>query len=1154
MKLERLEILSLPGISEGFALEGLAPGVTLVTGPNAIGKSSLVRALKYLLREHERGDPPVSLSADFSDGALRWRVQRTGSVTQWTRNGQAIERPSLPRAEELGRYCMSMEDLIVASAADKSLAGELRRALRGGFDLGKARLSTKPRHGDREETVLREARGSLRDAELTAKSLSECEERLPQLDAEIEQARAAEEQCRRIESAKVLCSIIGERQSLLAALDQFPEGMDKLTGREEEDLETLLKRKGKLRDDKRDAEQRHHQSSSELEQLGFSGKNLDEAEQTWNLVEDKLNEIGKLRDELERSRQDELDQRARLEGASTALGGDNPPQFNSKTLAAAESFAARLIELRTERDELDTRIQIAGTAPDEREIKQHEKAVKALRDWLNSQSNTNSGRPVRRILLASSGAALFAAVGGFAAARGFSAMWGLAVHPIASIGLFLLSALLIVAAWLELRVTPSVKPKVAREDYDETGLAEPAAWRKSEVSERMRSLEESLGGLLVAKRLAEGAEGLRIKLRKTTELLEQIEQQRKSFAEACGFDPEMPITEYERFIRLCRDWDRERVALLETGNLIVAADEKLAANSTVLEKILSPWVDEVQTDFDSLKTSADSFKSRLGQAKKRAEDLRRAKDSIASIERQLADCEQDIKSLYTRTGLAVGEEQQLRERLDRLPSWKDTRREFDDCGSREAQKRKELEHAPDLCALAEAQNTAELDRLLDMRRSTAGQRDSLVEEREQIRNDIKHAESCGTVAEAIAKRTAALVALESKRDESLDSLATDLLLDQVEAAYSADHQPEILREAGGLFRHVTAHEFELELSEDGNFRARDLKQNAIRRLNELSTGTRMQLLLAVRAAWVDRHRSLPLFLDEALTTSDEERTGEVVRSLRALAEAGGVQVVYFSARRNEAALWQEALDAELCVIDLGVARGREPDAEAATFTLEPRPPVPEPSGTPEEYARALAVPLIDPRREAGEIHLFHLLRDDLELLHRLIRDCRVTSLGQIQSMLERQTLNLTGADEAWQARLLARCYAGRVWLDTCRQGRNKEIGRNELESSGVISEIFVDRAVALLESSEIAGNPERFLARLRDGALRGFRQNKADEFEVWLREAQYLDDRPDLPPDDRRERVLSNGEISDFEQAADINRCIDWLEAGLVQARGNSNE
>ena len=71
------------------------------------------------------------------------------------------------------------------------------------------------------------------------------------------------------------------------------------------------------------------------------------------------------------------------------------------------------------------------------------------------------------------------------------------------------------------------------------------------------------------------------------------------------------------------------------------------------------------------------------------------------------------------------------------------------------------------------------------------------------------------------------------------------------------------------------------------------------------------------------------------------------------------------------------------------------------------------------------------------------------------------------------------------------------------------------------------------------------LASLRGGALKGYRQSKIDELEAWLRAEGHIDDRPVLTKDERRTRALRQGGQTDPAAAADINQCIDQLEAGL---------
>ena len=108
MHLRRLAIRSLPGIEPGFTFEPPDAGIIVVTGPNAIGKSSLARALKYLLAPHGSDPPALSLEADFEGGDARWQVSRNGNQVLWRRNGEVVSRPVLPAADRIGLFRLSV--------------------------------------------------------------------------------------------------------------------------------------------------------------------------------------------------------------------------------------------------------------------------------------------------------------------------------------------------------------------------------------------------------------------------------------------------------------------------------------------------------------------------------------------------------------------------------------------------------------------------------------------------------------------------------------------------------------------------------------------------------------------------------------------------------------------------------------------------------------------------------------------------------------------------------------------------------------------------------------------------------------------------------------------------------------------------------------
>ena len=68
MRLASIDIRSLPGI-DPIHLDDFQPGVNFIVGPNAVGKSSLIRALHLLLAPPRRGDPTaLSLATTLVDG------------------------------------------------------------------------------------------------------------------------------------------------------------------------------------------------------------------------------------------------------------------------------------------------------------------------------------------------------------------------------------------------------------------------------------------------------------------------------------------------------------------------------------------------------------------------------------------------------------------------------------------------------------------------------------------------------------------------------------------------------------------------------------------------------------------------------------------------------------------------------------------------------------------------------------------------------------------------------------------------------------------------------------------------------------------------------------------------------------------------------
>ena len=1145
MKLERLEITHLPGFSSSFSLKGLAAGVNLITGPNAIGKSSLVRALGYLLQGPQSNDPPVTLAAEFCNGDQQWRVERTGQQTLWQCNGRPAGRPDLPNADQLLRYCLSMEDLIEADKTDKSLAQELQRSLRGGFDLNAIRAASEigARHGLIEERQLVQAQKAVRDAENAADALRVRQESIPQFNRAIAQAQAAEQHLRRIEKAKQLLEAARARQTSEGKLKPFPDNMDKLTGQELKNVENLKKRLGASEDKRWEQAQSERKARALLEEAGLNEGDLDDAGRDLDALEKKLLRVAELSGDRDRNVAAQSKQQAALDTAAKALGGGPPPKLDTERLRQAEDFAGDLLKLRAEQVQLTTRIGLFGDAPDEQEVRNHERAADELRNWLDASSGEQDKRKLAVPLWASFALAV-------------ASILGLIFAPLL-VPIVLSSLLLVALAWALWKLfrasseATNLRQKDAVQRFEETGLAAPK-WSLGPVRSHLKDLEDALGAFAAQKHKAEGALEARSRLLEVETGLREMQTKQAQLAESIGFDPLMPITALDRFIRLTKDWDGARTELEITTQAVVGLDTQIATALKEARGILSRWDTLAEADLDELGAVCESFKSKLKTAANASEAIKLAEHIITSHEEESARHREDLAKAYQDVGLREDEHLLLVDCLQRRPTWVAAREELREADGREKQLRRELQGDDALLELVDRRDESSLDERLREQEHLAERLEDLRNQRAQSRADIGNAESGHALEDAIARCVEAQAKLEQKRDELLSHEATELLLNQVETDYRATHEPEVLSQAGALFQQVTAHDFELQLSEDGGFQARDTQQNKVRKLDELSTGTRMQLLLAVRVAWVRAQdggsRTLPLFLDEALTTSDERRFIEVAKSLDTLSSSSGIQVIYLSARRNEQDLWRAAIGRDPHLIDLGEIRGRRDGDHAPEFEVTPSEPIPRPKGDALEYAKELRIPGIDPALDAGEIHLFHLLRDDLHLLYQLMDSLRVRTLGQLQSYLD-HSAGVEHQATPEISKLKDRCRSARAWISAWRQGRGRPVDALELEASGAFSKRYLAEATTVARSEPIDRDAHRLLAALREGALRGFQAKKIDEFDVWLREQDYLDGRPILSADRRRQVVLREYDLENRAKLEDIGQCIDWLESALQQTK-----
>lgn len=1151
MRIEELRIDMLPGIEPGFSVRFPATGVTLVTGPNGIGKSSLLRAMRWLLTPPRAGDPvALALAADWRAGPGMLSVRRQGSAVEWRRNGETAVPPRLPDPGFWHCYWLSVESLLAADQGDDRLDKELRRLMAGGFDLAKVRkkagLDLGARFGRAEAARLREARREQRRIEDGYEALRREEEALPGLLERLQAARAAGRKVERRDRALEWLRARDERRRAAAALADHPEGMSRLRGDELERLEQLRTALAARQGECQAAARERDQAAERLRATGLeAGQPGDDLLRGWaeelQRAEFQRDQLGQHRERLQSAT---ADCRRALAGLGT--GQEGAPDLSPEAVSAAEQLARELQSTDLRHRELVARIRQAPPEPSLEVIRGHGEAGAALREWLQARASVMPGR--WRVALGVAGAGVvLALVAGVRAAD----WWVVAGAGTA------LAAL----GWVWLRLLGDDEPRRARARFEATGLVSPAGWGRSQVEARLHELEAEVLRLEQQRDEAREARRLEAEAAEYARRLRDLGEAKTDLAGRLGFDPDLTALGFDRFVRLVQDWqsagqERDRArALVARGE---AALQRLQAE---LAAFLEPWQDDTGGADRAWRELEAGFRELQGRCREATE----ARRAMAAAARELEFAREGVKELeariaglFTDAGVAAGDENELRQRVERLDPWRQLDERLREARAHEQAAATSLENAlagggDDAGGLRKAVDQERRD-LIEQQRAEAaelaGQVDSLQQQVTELRTRLADAGHDRALEAAAARVDQAGAELDDAFEQAREAVLGGWLLDKVERAYRQSHEPDVLRRARERFKAFTHNAYDIDWQPDDGFRARDLLLGQWRALGQLSSGARMQLLLAVRLAWVehlDRDREgLPVCLDEALTTTDDERLMAVAASLHDWSRGRGRQVIYLSARRHEIALWQRACEDGPGVIDLAEVRFGQ-DGEPPALELPSATALPAPGGLEAvDYARQLGVAAIDPRLPSGRVPVFHLLRDHLALLHRLMDHWRVTALGPLESLLNSSAGPVAVDDPGWRRRLRRRCAIARTWCRCWRMGRGRPVDRPALERSGAVSETFMDRVADLAD--ELAGDGAALVAALRAGKVARFREDNINRLDDWLVEQGHIDQREVLDAKGRVQRTLEQQAAeSDPEE---IRRVVRFLEAGLADGGG----
>ncbi|HET9016526.1 MAG TPA: hypothetical protein VFN57_13085 [Thermomicrobiaceae bacterium] len=1148
LALTRLEVRRTPGIANPFALDGLSPGINLIYGPNASGKTTTAQTIQSVLWPRapvwSRGSYRGHYRLDGSD----WVVDFDAGSLRCQRDGRDDAPSSAVDPDLRSRYVLTLPQLLAVDD-DPSFAATILRESAGGYDLPAAVAElgyrTKLSRPAREVNELKRARAAVREARRAQTALAARQDELAELRARRAAAEKAASRAERLRAALALRDAERQLREATEALADFPAALEHCMGDELERVAGVRQELDAVATRRAQAERTRDEAQRVLEAGGLAGAALapglvaslraraHELQQRANMVE-----AGERALRQQETHRDEARRRIDAQLSDAQIRA-----LDAGGLSALADLARRLAETGAERAGADdVAAWIGGSEPAE-DPDRLAAAIRWLELWLRSPETAERVAGERAALIATLASALVAVEAATLAV--------LVSRPFALLALAGV-ALLVLAR----RAGPGAgtgRAELVAEEYGKLGLEPPARWQVPEVESLAATLVERRQRALLARERAQrwaGLEERRAALRDDeARLAEEVARARATFGAVPGDFASLAVLAAH-----LQAWQGADSRAREEASALELERSRHRALLAELNAALAGHGYVAAVDHVALLALVDDLDRRVTEATAARDALDGAERALVEeIGPEQARRAEAVRAFFAALALAEDDDDGLRGLLARFDDYRAARTRADDTATRARLAAERLGDAGDLAGLGEPELRAELRAEED----AAGSFDETNEQIIAIETRVADAKRGRDLETALLAEGDALDALRGARDEEERLIAGWVLGEAVRERTRDLQRPRVFHRARELFARITQGRYRLEIEDERppRFRATDTTTGLSAGLDELSSATRVQLLIAVRVAFVEEMEQgprLPLILDEALGNSDEQRARAIIEAAIAIARSGR-QVFYFTAQHDEVGKWLAVLgeqpDVPHVAINLSEVRGlADVDRLPPRSALAPAfPSVPLPDGLDhEDYGLALRVPGLDPRGDVGAVHLWYL-EDDPARLHALLAR-GVTTWGQLRTLVELGGDRLLG-DVTATARVAARARLLEAAFAAWRIGRPPRVDRAAIAAADAISPAFVERVAEL--NDELDGSGPALVAALREGAVARLQRPRIDRLAEELAERGYLDDAAPLSAEDLRVHVLAAvaGDIaSGAIEAAEVARAVSRLPdlAGLA--------
>ncbi|MCY4274794.1 MAG: AAA family ATPase [Gammaproteobacteria bacterium] len=1156
MNLKRLNVNRLPGIDSPFQVEFKGSNFHIIHGPNGIGKSSLCKAVEHLYWGDQKTNTPISVAGQLEINGVIWSIERDGKSLNWSRiDGQESEPPELPPSHQAKCFFLQLRDLINPSRDSLfDIATEINKQMAGGFDLDSVTKSFPELTRHRTSSLSKTYSNASLNTEKKQREQSNLQSRenqLEELEARLAKARENANQEASINKAVGLVTKRKELNRLYLDFQNFPSEIGKIQG---DEIERLNELEEKLRN-----------NSEEIELLNQEIKTAKDEQKETKLSEpldsesltaqkSRADQLIRLEDTINNLENDIADQKGQRNKAMEAIGKtlNLDRQYQLQDHSNLYEFLGRCLRTNNQEEIITKKIEFIKKEQENQNTEwnsdQLDSAISALRMWLRAPSSQKSSF-LNTNLKWTTVLGVFLVLLGGSFTYVFSSLFLLLVGT----GL----GILIVALYLfrvAIRSSTSHESREeAKKTYRLTKLDEPDQWDIPSVKTLLTKLEKEQANVSATHQVMQiqrfELEKLNQELETVKTKQEKLDLERKILEAELDLD-DIPDTE---LVDYARSLDHVRGVQISLAGFQERLEKSKCSHNRELKQVtdyITRNGGEKPDNGLEAKAKINSLSDRSNRLNQALLKERSASQQIKRIQSEKQQTEKHCRVIFLHLSLDIGDRVKLKEMLDQKEGYSQLRDQVLKLESQIEGIAQEL----DTDGESELKNSTIEN--LHQQQKQAEQAKQKVEnisaEISEIQTLVNQAKQGDSMQDLIAKRDEARNNLQDGLETQLHSHAVKFLIDQVKDQYEQGRIPRMFERAKSHFARFTRNSYELQLGRHNGkpgLWMLELHTGKKRELDQLSDGTRVQLLIATRIAFaeeIEKSLTLPFFLDEALDQSDPQRFAAIVNCLGQVSADQKRQIIYLTSDPVDQDRIKHALESAgcqlACTIDLGRIRNLSVGVDDITkLEIQSETDIPAPSDQSySQYSIDLAISEFTPTQGWLGQSISYVLPENNELLYKFYKNgiqfAGQWSIVQGQPLANELCNGLLDPEE-----MDSRIELFKIFCELWSLGRGRPLDRHNLETSDAISDRYIQGISEITKENK--GNAAKLIEILKerkDERSSGFRQKQINKLEQYFLNNGYLEDREVLDKDQLLLRIRATPIANKLSEHTSLNLIKKW--------------